>query len=127
MLYASEKYQCWQSHTSEPNWMPPAVPALWKDMGPCPGSVPILYPNPATTSGTVQLQVPLEKTEDVKVEVYTSAFRKIQQADYPNEPVGKGLALDLSDRWGSRLANGLYYVRVEAGGQKWVVKLLVVR
>ena len=37
VTYNNELYQCIEAHTSEPNWEPPVVPALWKDMGPCAG------------------------------------------------------------------------------------------
>ncbi len=49
VVYGTEIYQCLQAHTSESNWMPPAVPALWKDMGPCVGTTPT--PSPILCSG----------------------------------------------------------------------------
>ncbi len=35
VVYNGELYQCIQGHTSITGWDPPAVPALWKDLGPC--------------------------------------------------------------------------------------------
>lgn len=40
VVYGTEAYSCIQAHTSEANWMPPATPALWKDLGACSGIVP---------------------------------------------------------------------------------------
>ncbi|HYO59464.1 MAG TPA: Ig-like domain-containing protein [Archangium sp.] len=33
VTYNGRLYQCLQAHTSQPGWEPPAVPALWKDLG----------------------------------------------------------------------------------------------
>jgi hypothetical protein len=130
--YNGELYECIQGHTSEPNWMPPAVPALWKDMGPCgstPTSVvshgtPVIYPNPVTSSN-VTLQLPVSNTTSVKVQIFTIAFREVQ-----NQTVvvnGDSLSLSMVDRSGVSLANGLYYLVIQADGQKWVNKLLILR
>jgi streptogrisin C len=30
VTYAGVSYRCLQAHTSQPDWTPPAVPALWQ-------------------------------------------------------------------------------------------------
>jgi hypothetical protein len=128
VTYNGELYQCIQAHTSEPNWMPSVVPALWKDLGPCSTvTTVIIFPNPATTSGPINLRVPLTQTSDVSVWVYTLSFRKVQQKTFLQVAIGSEMPIELTDNWGSRLANGLYYIRVEAGGKSWTAKLLVLR
>jgi len=43
-------YKCIQAHTSQAGWMPPAVPALWQDLGPCPaGNTPTFTPTNTPT------------------------------------------------------------------------------
>ena len=125
MTYNGELYQIIQPHTSEPNWMPPAVPALWQDLGPCgTAKTASVFPNPST-SGPVNLTVPLTEPSDVSVKVYTLNFRRIIEKAYPHVFVGTDLPLDLQGDRGETLANGLYYIVIEAQGHRWVTKLLV--
>jgi hypothetical protein len=55
------------------------------------------------------------------------SFRKVKAETFQQVSPGEVLALDLTDRWGNPLANGLYYVVIEAQGKKWIIKLLVLR
>ena len=96
---------------------------------------PIIYPNPSQ-GGPVQISVPGQGTGDVKVELFTSAFRKVQEADFKNEPLGVrgGVTILMTDSWGHPLASGLYYVVVTVtpagGGAKYerlIGKLLLLR
>lgn len=132
--YDGEVYQCLQAHVSEPNWQPPAVPALWESLGPCgstPTSIspvaaqPVLYPNPVT-SGTATLQLPVENATNVTVQIITVAMRKVQTLTIPRV-AGNLLPVQLVDKGGTALANGLYYFLVQAGGQRWMIKVLVLR
>jgi hypothetical protein len=71
----------------------------------------VLYPNPSDGTVPVKINVPLTTTENVKIKIYTTAFRKVQDLDFT--AVGPGdvqLTIPLTDKWGTRLANGLYYV-----------------
>jgi hypothetical protein len=125
-----EIYQCIQGHTSEPNWMPPAVPALWKDLGPCGSSVstatsPVVYPNPAT-SDTTTIQLPIANAANVKVGVFNIAMREVKNIAVP-QVTGNILTVSLTDKGGMRLANGLYYFVVQMNGKKWMNKVLVLR
>jgi len=130
--YNGEVYQCIQAHASEPNWMPTVVPALWKDLGPC-GSVPtpltvaqpVVYPNPVTSS-TVNLQLPMNNATNVTVEIYTVAFRGVKTT-HTAQVGGNIMTVELIDKAGVQLADGLYYFVIQAAGQRWVTKVLVLR
>jgi hypothetical protein len=131
--YNGELYQCIQAHTSEPNWEPPVVPALWKDLGPC-GSTPtaslttqspVVYPNPVTST-TANIQMPLTDPTNVKVQIFTISFREVQTINIP-QVMGNTLAVSLMDKSGMTLGNGLYYFVIHASNQKWVEKVLVLR
>lgn len=131
--YNGEIYQCIQAHTSESIWEPPVVPALWKDWGPC-GSTPtaalaaqspVVYPNPVTSS-TASIQLPVNNATNVKVQMFTVAFRKVQTIDVP-QVFGNTLMVKMVDKGGVSLADGLYYFVIQANGQKWTNKVLVLR
>ncbi|GAA0623931.1 trypsin-like serine protease [Kribbella sandramycini] len=32
VTYGGQRYECWQSHTAQPGWEPPNVPALWRTL-----------------------------------------------------------------------------------------------
>ena len=62
------------------------------------------------------------------VRIYTLAFRKAQELVVPNVQPGESITLDLLDKWGARLSNGLYYVEVILpDGTKTILRLLVQR
>jgi hypothetical protein len=86
---------------------------------------PVIYPNPATGPGPVLLSVPLTGTADVQIQVYTSAFRRVNSLSFTNVTPGTPLPIPLTDRFGNPLANGVYYLVVQAQGKHWVIKLLV--
>jgi len=71
--------------------------------------------------------VPLTAPSDVEVRVYTLSFRLVNELRVENLPPGQEVEVPLENRWGTPLANGLYYLVVQAAGKSWVVKLLIVR
>jgi hypothetical protein len=84
-----------------------------------------LYPNPITDSGPLKLFLSLTSASDVKAQIFTIAFRKIQEQLFPQVPVGTDVTLNLTDKWGAPLANGLYYVVVTTNEGRSIVKLLI--
>lgn len=92
---------------------------------PLPNSTPVLYPNPAT-GPAVSLKIPPTTAPAVRVEIFTTAFRKVQDENIPVN-AGYWLSVNLMDEWGRPLANGLYYVVVNVNGQRLILKLLVER
>jgi hypothetical protein len=87
----------------------------------------IVYPNPAPGPTVNVLPPAYTGIQDVRVEIFTSNFRKVLDTTFPNIPGGVAVAVELKDRWGRALANGLYYVRVSVGGKWSVAKLMVLR
>ncbi len=86
-----------------------------------------IYPNPGR-GDKVYLQVPLTTHEDVRVQIFTLAYRKILDHDFgvQSAPLVT-LDLPLQDQWGRTLANGLYYVAVFTAQGRQILKLLVLR
>ena len=72
---------------------------------------------------------------DVTVQIFTVAFRLVQQEDFEQVPVGADVTIELSDKTGTPLASGLYYVvvtidgnpSVSSGHGRIVGKLLILR
>lgn len=111
---------CTSSPTPTATFTPTATPT------PGGNSQPVLYPNPARDGGPIQLRVNTGSTSEVRVRVYTTAFRKVREESFPVLGAGpKDLMLDLLDKERRPLANGLYYVMVDGVGKRWVLKLLV--
>lgn len=130
--YNGEVYQCIQSHTSEPTWEPNVVPALWKDLGACGSTAPtlaaaqpVVYPNPVTSS-TASIQLPVSNASNVTVQVFTVAMRQVQSVNV-SQVIGDTLTVRTIDKSGINLANGLYYFVIQANGQKWTNKVLILR
>ena len=61
------------------------------------------------------MYVPGAGTADVKVEIFTTAFRKVQEMPFSNVQLGmasNGISVPMTDRHNDLLASGLYYVVV---------------
>jgi rhamnogalacturonan endolyase len=93
-----------------------------------PITTPIPFPNPApgpTVTATFTLRDP---SPWVHVEVFTTAFRKVNQISLVNVPAGPArVSLPLTDKNGSPLANGVYYLVVVNQQGRAIGKLLVLR
>jgi hypothetical protein len=91
------------------------------------GSTVVVYPNPVS-GGPVNVMPPAYSgTADVEVQIFTTAFRKVQDKTFASVPSGTAVALELTDTWGTPLADGLYYVVVKVEGRRSVAKLLILR
>jgi hypothetical protein len=44
------------------------------------------------------------------VQFFTTAFRKVKDQPFLQQPPGVDVSCDLNDSWGKPLASGLYYV-----------------
>jgi len=87
-----------------------------------------IYPNPANGSGPIQVQVSLNSPGEVKIQLFTIAFRKIAEKQMGQLPQGTTtLSLALADNWGNLLANGLYYLVLNTPAGRTVGKLLILR
>ncbi len=63
----------------------------------------------------------------MKVEIFTAAFRKVQGTVFPNVPSGVSVRVNLTDKWGTALASGIYYVVVTTSSGRTIGKLLILR
>ncbi len=89
-------------------------------------STPIFYPNPAPIGAPVTLLLNLASPSNVRIQIFTVAFREVQDETIANVPAGTAkLPVPLVDREGKPLANGLYYAVITANGKRWVLKLLI--
>jgi hypothetical protein len=86
-----------------------------------------IYPNPVT-GPIVQILPPFYPgTSDVRLEVFTLAFRKVQDTKIPALASGIAIPLGLTGWGGDRLANGIYYVVVTTKSGRAIGKLLILR
>lgn len=98
---------------------------------------PVLYPNPSTGE-PISVYVPGSGIVDGTVEIFTTAFRKVQVTPFKSVPlgvVGNGLMIYMTDKDGTPLASGVYYAVVNttplsnSGGaaQRLIGKFLLLR
>lgn len=85
---------------------------------------PVLFPNPATGD---QVKLALPYGQDTKVSIYTTSYRMVREIKVGLVQPGTVLTIDLSDKVGSALANGVYYVVVTTLNSRWTGKLLILR
>ncbi len=104
---------------------------------------PVIYPNPSDGTQPVTVQVALtQATDSVKLQIFTLAFRSIQDMTVSSSSPGVTaslvtgataktwrIPLPASDKWGSPMASGLYYVVITntADGKKTIGKMLILR
>ena len=108
-----------------------------KTKTPSTAKTPIIFPNPST-GDPISIYVPGNGIAHVKVEIFTTAFRKVQEANFDNIPLGvMGSAprVPMTDKSGDLLASGLYYVVITTapttstggGAQRLVGKFLLLK
>ena len=89
----------------------------------------VIYPNPVKETGpaTIRISLPARAAE-VELQIFTAAFRKVNEIKLMQVPAGvTDYSLNLADRWGKSLANGLYYVMVTIDGKRLMAKLMILR
>jgi rhamnogalacturonan endolyase len=91
------------------------------------GGMLSLYPNPASGSTVNILPSAYWGTSNVRVEIYTVAFRKVQDETFYLVASGTPVIVNLTNQSGGRLANGLFYVVVTTKAGKSTGKMLVLR
>ncbi len=108
---------------------PTTSPTPTASFTPTPILIPVVlnpFPNP-TTGQPIELDVALPGASTVRYTVYTLAFRKIAWGG-PSGQVSNSVALkwNLQDNYGFKVADGLYYVRVEIIGPQNATKIFKV-
>jgi hypothetical protein len=87
----------------------------------------VVYPNPVTGPTVNVLPPAYSGISDVQVEIFTIVFREVQNEIFRSIPSGVAVKVELTDRQGTPLANGLYYIVVIVDGHRSIGKLLVIR
>ena len=62
---------------------------------------------------------------DVRIQIYTSAFRRVQDLVIPQVPSGAVVTIKLTDKWGTNLANGIYYLFITTSQGRSKGKLVI--
>jgi hypothetical protein len=84
------------------------------------------HPNPFT--GETQLQVGLPLKEDVRVEIYDVAGRRVRDVSISAQSKGwNTLRLNARDDHGVSLPSGVYFYRVHAGNETVTRKMVIAR
>ena len=87
----------------------------------------MIYPNPSR-GGPVKIHIPgQDDVSDIKLQLYTVAYRKVFEQVIPQVLPGSDLVLNMTDNWNHPLANGLYYVVITTDQGQTTLKLLVLR
>jgi hypothetical protein len=115
--------------TSSPTFTPTAITH----------TTPVVFPNPST-GGPVTLAADLSQAvNSVNVDVYTTAFRRVQHQQAQSGVNGVmastvssaykswKIPVLMQDDWGNPLASGLYYVVISTPNSRQVIKLLLLR
>jgi hypothetical protein len=106
-----------------------ATPTKTKTPTPEPTEVEVdLAPNPADGTNPVNVSTSLKTSSDVTVQIFTTAFRKVAEHAYANQPMGQfKKPVSMTDDWNKPLASGLYYVVINTSEGRKVGKLLLLR
>ena len=88
--------------------------------------IPILFPNPSD-GRPVNVLPPLTKSSDVKVQIFTVSFRKVNEFGFPHVQPGATVSIPLTDMGNKPLASGLYYVVVITDEGRSIAKLMIIR
>lgn len=95
------------------------------------GELPVAFalgavtPNPSAQQCALALALP--RASRVTAHVYDAAGRRVRELSNRSWDAGSHtLAWDLADQSGARVHDGLYFVRVEAGGLSWTKRVAVI-
>jgi len=85
-----------------------------------------LYPNPFSTSATLDIEAPAASR--VEINIYDVAGRAVRTIQAPDTGAGlRSVLLDGRDAQGRLLANGVYFCRVRANGASITRKIVIAR
>jgi len=93
---------------------------------PIPEDKTIIYPNPSKGEPINVIPAAYTGSSPIRVEIFTTAFRKVEKSDYPSQPCGP-VAVTMKDDWDNPLASGLYYVVITTKQGRSIGKLLLLR
>jgi hypothetical protein len=80
-------------------------------------------------SNQVQFWVSLSNVTDaIDIKIYSTNFRKLNEVIViPGRTGGNLVTLDLKDKFGAPLANGIYYLVIQTSQDRLIEKLLILR
>ncbi len=109
--------------TVTPSFTPTSLATFTQSFG-----SPVLFPNPAKGDATTLRFKLVNPAGNVSIRLFTTALRKIgsQALYFPSSGV-QDVPINLVDKDGSPLANGIYYLVVDLPSGRWIGKLLVLR
>jgi hypothetical protein len=87
----------------------------------------VLYPNPTNGQPVTVVLPGLTSNAQIKVQVFTLAFRKVKEETTPVSPASPWIVFQPVDKANNVLSNGLYYVVVTTPAKRTLLKLLVLR
>jgi hypothetical protein len=95
--------------------------------GALPGQLALAAPRPNPASEQTMLSFALPEAGPVQLAVYDMEGRRVRTVSSERMEAGEHqLRFDLRDGGGRQIASGLYFVRLEAGGQRLVKRLAIV-
>jgi hypothetical protein len=91
-------------------------------------TVPVVgppYPDPVTGPYPISVNVQVPGPSTVTMDIFTTAFRKI--ATQSIQVAGSSaVSWDMRDKWGTPVADGLYYLRIHVTGPQHLTKIFKV-
>jgi hypothetical protein len=85
-----------------------------------------IAPNPVTASA--EIDVLLQTPSDISLAVYSVSGRLVRRLAGGSTPAGRRtFSWDCRDETGSRVASGIYFVRLSAAGRSHVRRVAVIR
>jgi hypothetical protein len=119
-----------QHPTSTVTFSPTATSSPTPTVSPTPvlQSYPVVYPNPVDGTTQPMVRPPFYSgSSDVRVQVFTLAFRKVEDFTKTNVPWGHDIPVGLVGKDENPFSNGLYYVVVTTNSGRSIGKMLVLR
>jgi len=130
VTYNGSLYRCWQSHTSQPNWDPVSVPALWQFVATCSTSaiaqvvaprdstapVAKAWPNISRNGEPVHLHVRLARPDLAHLTLFTLQGEKVYETSFHGLAGDNSLIWDLKNSTGQNVTSGLYVYVVRTTG-----------
>jgi hypothetical protein len=108
------------TRTLTPTWTVTPVPSVAL------GRVGI-FPNPVQGTTVNIFPAFYLGQSDIRVEIFTIAFRKVKDETFRSVPASTAVAVSLTDAFGRPMSNGLYYVIVTARSGKATGIMLILR
>lgn len=87
----------------------------------------MIFPNPSDGDPVEILPQKYNGVSDVKVQIYTLAFKLVLEKTFKGVLSGDTVTIDPTDDWGQPLASGLYYVVVTTKKNQGTTKLMILR